>query len=194
MKLENPKPQRGDIREDGKVFWSNTSKSLGGKQRWITQEQFARYKETFNKSSKKYYTKNREKIIKRANGWIKNNKEKVNKAKRQRRKSNLKILQKEIEYRKKNKHLRRANNAKRKAIKRQTSAILTTSQKQIISCLYSQATRLEDRFGIKFHVDHIIPLSRGGMHIPTNLQVIPATINISKNCHRVFRWAELNEA
>jgi len=194
MKLKDSKPKRGDVREDGKVFWSNTAKSIGGKERWITPEQFKKYDEHLKEKSKEYYLKNKNKIIKRTADWSKNNRDRVNKSRRENRKNNPYRIQAEIEYRKKSIHLKRANEAKRKAIKRKSSSVLTDSQKQIIASFYNQAIRLENRFGIKFHVDHIVPLSRGGMHIPTNLQVMPASINISKNCHRVFRWSELNEA
>lgn len=34
--------------------------------------------------------------------------------------------------------------------------------------------------GEDFHVDHIIPLSKGGAHVHTNLQVIPAIDNLRK--------------
>lgn len=34
--------------------------------------------------------------------------------------------------------------------------------------------------GEEFHVDHIVPLSRGGLHIYENLQVIPAIDNLRK--------------
>ena len=34
--------------------------------------------------------------------------------------------------------------------------------------------------GERFHVDHIVPLSRGGLHIYKNLRVIPAIDNLRK--------------
>jgi len=37
--------------------------------------------------------------------------------------------------------------------------------------------------GEMFHVDHIIPLSRGGLHIADNLQVIPAIDNLRKGAN-----------
>lgn len=35
--------------------------------------------------------------------------------------------------------------------------------------------------GIEHHIDHFIPLSRSGMHTPSNLRIIPATVNLRKN-------------
>ena len=34
--------------------------------------------------------------------------------------------------------------------------------------------------GEKFHVDHIIPIAKGGLHIAENLQVISAKDNLRK--------------
>jgi len=34
--------------------------------------------------------------------------------------------------------------------------------------------------GEEYHVDHIIPLAKGGLHHPDNLQVLPADLNLKK--------------
>lgn len=46
--------------------------------------------------------------------------------------------------------------------------------------IYKEALRLEKETGIKYHVDHIIPLKHGGLHIATNLQILTATENLKK--------------
>ena len=53
-----------------------------------------------------------------------------------------------------------------------------------ITAVYKQARHLTATTGMPHHVDHIIPLCGklvSGLHVETNLQVIPALENISKN-------------
>lgn len=66
-----------------------------------------------------------------------------------------------------------ADNAKRRSLIGDTSVEI-----EQLYCLrdFYKAMSLGD----DFHVDHIVPLSRGGCHIIENLQVIPAIDNLRK--------------
>lgn len=50
-----------------------------------------------------------------------------------------------------------------------------------ISVFYSAARRVSECIGIQHHVDHIMPISRGGRHHQNNLQVLPWRINCRKH-------------
>ena len=45
---------------------------------------------------------------------------------------------------------------------------------------YEEARRLSKETGVLHHVDHIVPLAKGGLHCQTNLQVLTAVENIQK--------------
>jgi hypothetical protein len=61
-----------------------------------------------------------------------------------------------------------------------TPAVLSIQERRLIWNFYKEARRLTVETGIKYEVDHIMPLSKGGLHAPSNLQVITAEENRKK--------------
>jgi hypothetical protein len=88
------------------------------------------------------------------------------------------ILQREKVWRQNNKHLSRRQCQQRQARKDRQLHPENDSQKEL--AFYQAADDLMRKTGQIFHVDHIIPLSRGGWHHHDNLQVLPAKINGEK--------------
>lgn len=89
------------------------------------------------------------------------------------------------DYQKRNKHRRNANLAKYRSAKINATPVwLSGPQLAQIQRTYKLREIITDATGEEYHVDHIIPL-RGenvcGLHVPWNLQVIPAVDNLSKN-------------
>jgi 5-methylcytosine-specific restriction endonuclease McrA len=56
----------------------------------------------------------------------------------------------------------------------------STIEKMMIEYRYQDARRLTEETGVVHHVDHIIPIKRGGPHLPWNLRVIPWYENLKK--------------
>lgn len=88
-----------------------------------------------------------------------------------------------VEWRKQNKAIVSALQAKRRAaVMQRTPAWLTPTDRVEINAIYAYCAALR-QCGLDYHVDHIVPL-RGktvsGLHVPWNLQVIPALDNIRK--------------
>ena len=77
-----------------------------------------------------------------------------------------------------------ATEARRRSLKQQaTPSWVTKDHYAQIKLLYWLAKDLEAVSGEQYHVDHIVPLRNKkvcGLHVPWNLQVLPADINISK--------------
>jgi 5-methylcytosine-specific restriction endonuclease McrA len=84
------------------------------------------------------------------------------------------------EYRQNNRGKVNARNAKRKAIKlNQTPTNANIGKIQEIYSICSLMNEIS--IGIKWHVDHIIPLSKGGLHHQDNLQILEAGTNLRKS-------------
>lgn len=85
-----------------------------------------------------------------------------------------KVKQWKADDRQRNKHRINADNAKRRAKLR---GALTP---EILQMYALRDFYIAMSLGESFHVDHIIPLAKGGLHIADNLQVIPAIDNLRK--------------
>ena len=161
MKRINPSTgktfKRGDTREDGFRFhhYRMDRPVLANglfTESWYSPEAFAKQDAIIVACRER----NREKAKQYTKNWQKENPEKVNAYAMQRRTAKLQRM----------------------------PPWLTDAQKQEIEDFYFAAKELEKIFPWKQHVDHIVPL-RGktvlGLHVPWNLQILPATENIIKN-------------
>ena len=197
------KIKRGTIGINGMIFWKNDSRYKNGEY-WITKEKYEQWtnreknksleyalnnKEKAKIKSKEWREKNKEKHRQYSLNWQKQNADRVN-ARNKKWKKNNEEKYKEFQKKynasvpdKKRKHA-----ANRRCKKKKQSPILTENQKKIMECFYKQAVRLTEIFGIKFEVDHIFPIAKGGAHEPSNLQVLPIKINRIKGCKEIFRW------
>lgn len=103
-------------------------------------------------------------------------------AKRYRETNSEKIKKSMQAYYKNNKHVFYSYNRLRRAQTRLAQPSWVNVKE--VADFYQKAIELSSSRGIKYHVDHIIPL-RGknvcGLHVPWNLQVIPAKENLSKS-------------
>ena len=79
-----------------------------------------------------------------------------------------------------NPHRALAWSAARRARKRNATPKMSQEEKQRITDIYYRAWCYSQVEIWNFHVDHIIPLAKGGLHHPDNLQILEATINLQK--------------
>lgn len=141
----------------------------------------------------KYYQENPDKAKERVRKWKQDNKDKVKEINRKYyqensdklKEINRKWQQENREYfskwREENPDKVNAFNAKRRASKLQRTTAWANFED--IRMWYELAEVLS-RSGIKFHVDHVVPLQGktvSGLHVEDNLTVIPAYMNFSKN-------------
>lgn len=66
---------------------------------------------------------------------------------------------------------------------RRTPKWVGSEEQWLIREIYELAAMRTEALGFSWHVDHIVPLQGktvSGLHVPSNLQVIPAAVNIRK--------------
>ncbi len=135
------------------------------------KEYSSKNREKIRATNKKRYDADRPKAISRIIELRVKRKDKVNAYKR--------------EYDKRKPEIKNKNEAKRRATKlKAMPKWLTKEQIQRIADMYKQAAELTRTTGIKYVVDHIIPLQGKtvcGFHHPDNLRVITESENMSKS-------------
>lgn len=150
--------------------------------------------------NKKYYQGNKDEVLARNKSWRDNNPGKLKEIKANYYNSNKEAYLKSCKdwaelnrpkvrainsrWKKNNPDKVCAEASKRRARKlNATPPWLTEDQQKAIVEVYTHARDCELVSGESYHVDHIIPLQGKnvcGLHVPWNLQVLPADVNIAK--------------
>lgn len=150
-------------------------------------------REVLREKNKQYYEKNKEKTLERCKEYKRINNDTIKvKAKIYResrpeymadyyKNNKNKCLKSNREYIEKNRERIRSLRAFRRATKKQATP--PWAEKAKILTLYKKVKWLEDLTGLKYHVDHVIPLESEivcGLHVWHNLQILEAPLNIKK--------------
>lgn len=187
------RPKFGTEREDGKMFYGYTKYRLKDGtikccENWLCPQVFMKTKLKNRKALKEWAKKNKTHIQEYQKKYrsIEKNRARISENfKAWRSKNRSKLLKYASDFRKNNpekmaefNYLRRARLNKSKPLSRDEMVAMKNIYR--FSALCSKILKTP------YHVDHVVPISRGGIHHPSNLRVIPAKINIQKG-------AKLNE-
>jgi hypothetical protein len=69
----------------------------------------------------------------------------------------------------------------RRALKKNCTIPLTENERERLMLLEKTRRELSVETGKEYHIDHILPLSHGGIHHPMNLRILDGAENLLKN-------------
>lgn len=179
---------------------SNKEKCNGYYKKWrdANPEKTKKQREDFRAKNptymKKWNEKNKERISIKLKEWRSNNLEKCKKLSKEYYKENkerLRPLRKK--WRQNNKSKIKLYAAKKNSIRRSADGkfcigdILKLYNYQKMKCAGCLSC-IKD----KYHVDHIIPLARGGTNWPENIQLLCPSCNMQKHAKDPIDWAQEN--
>ena len=124
--------------------------------------------EAAKESGRRYYERNRQQVIARAQARPKEDKRRYKQTHKASNKDYYKVL----------------TNLRRRRHRNATPKWLSYRQRQDIKHLYMQAVTLSQITGVRYVVDHIVPLINDnvcGLHVPWNLQVMTQEDNLLKS-------------
>ena len=173
----------GEQREDGSRYAGMNKRRDGSiHPLWLCESAWENRKKYLSNYARRYRkTEKRKETNKRCQTeWRKKNKEKrraVDAAWRDKNRNKTRLSNSAWQKRNRDKV---ANVAARRRQRVKVNAA-SSNQLLVIDVIYATRQRLTRCTGIEFHVDHIFPISKGGLHIPGNLQLLPARINLRKS-------------
>ncbi len=146
----------------------------------------ARDMENAKHLKREWYLRNRELTKARAKAWAEANPEKRSEILAKNRKSNAESRNAyNRQWFSQNSDKRASYEAKRRAmILQRTPKWLTQDDLWMIEEAYELAKKRSAMLGFEWHVDHVVPLQGkkvSGLHVPSNIQVIPGLENVRKN-------------
>ena len=146
----------------------------------------ARDQENAKRLRKEWYERNKELTKQRAREWAAANPEKRHAIHRKNREKDKESHNaRNREWNKQNKPKKAALESKRRAaLLQRTPKWLSEDDLWMLEQAYELAALRTSMLGFPWHVDHVIPLQGrqvSGLHVPTNIQVIPATENVRKH-------------
>ena len=133
------------------------------------------------KSDAKYYENNKEKIAEYQRAWYQKNKQ----AQQEKSKAYAPV------WRANNPGKHVAKTRRYTARKNDNNFIITELDKFVEQEIYELAQIRTEQLGKEWHVDHTIPLSKGGPHAIHNLEVVPKAWNLSKGNTHSNRYREV---
>ena len=120
---------------------------------------------------KSYRERNREREAAKCKAWRGRNPERV--------KVNKRL------WRERNPEFGTEYTRRRRASKRNAFVPLTTNEKAKLLILERTRQELQTETGRAYHLDHILPISHGGIHHPMNLRILDGAENSSK-CNKLL--------
>lgn len=166
------------VRESNRIYRAeNTEK--------IRQRRAAR-KEKERETYKRYYSENKDKLKEKNRRWREKNKEK--RSEYERRYTAEHKEQKRL-YRAANGPMNAANRRRRTARQRAAEGNHTADDvKRQYKAQKGRCYYCGCKVGSSYHVDHVIPLSRGGSNGPENIVVACSSCNLSKANKMPHEW------
>ena len=179
-----------------KIYGKEYRQENKEKQRDQKKKYYNENKKYILKQHKKWRNENRNKIKDVVKEWRGRNKERINEYHRKYYKDNKNRAKEWYDkyyqdhkdekkkyvkkYKIKNKEKIQVFTNRRRA--RKINAIPNDVDMKKVNYMYSLCNKLNEIYGyIKYHVDHIKPLSKGGLHYENNLQILEAKLNMEKN-------------
>ena len=176
-------------KKERKEHWGKSGKDV--RKIWIKNNP-----EKVKEHRRKTKEKHKEKYAIKQKEWRLKNKEHISKRDREKRNNrsdeDRKIeAAKRAEYNKKNQHLRRIAQNKRRALKAQSQGEIS---KDFISKLFAlqkgKCVCCKQPLGADYHIDHIMPLALGGQNTEDNIQLLRAVCNMQKGSKHPFDFMQ----